>query len=45
MNKRSPNNCEDCGEDLFQLDGKFFCPSCDSKSGFELVPDKDQFTL
>lgn len=37
--------CEDCGEELFELDGEFHCPSCDSVSGFELVPDKEQFQL
>ena len=39
------NECEDCGEELFELKGKFYCPSCDSVSGFELVPDSEQFVL
>lgn len=43
--KRSPNHCKECGEDLFELDGEFFCPSCDSLSGFELVPDREEFAL
>lgn len=37
--------CEECGQDLFELDGEFFCPACDSISGFELVPDRESFTL
>lgn len=37
--------CEDCGEALFILDGEYHCPSCDSVSGFELVPEKDEFKL
>lgn len=43
--KRSPNHCRECGEELFELDGEFFCPSCDSVSGFELVPDREEFAL
>lgn len=39
------HTCEDCGEELFELKGEFYCPSCDSVSGFELVPDTEQFTL
>jgi uncharacterized Zn finger protein (UPF0148 family) len=45
MNDYSPNPCQECGEDLFELNGEFYCPSCDSVSGFELVPDEEQFTL
>jgi len=45
MNDHSPHHCEECGEDLFQLDGEFYCPACDSVSGFELVPDRESFTL
>ena len=41
----SDHHCQECGEDLFQLDGEFYCPSCDSVSGFELVPDREKFTL
>lgn len=26
----------DCGEDLFQLDGEWFCPECDSVDTFML---------
>lgn len=37
--------CEECGEDLFQLDGEYFCPACDSLSGFELIPDRNEFEL
>jgi len=39
------NSCHDCGEDLFELKGEFYCPSCDSVSGFELVPDREAFEL
>lgn len=45
MSEYTDHECRDCGEDLFQLDGEFYCPACDSVSGFELVPDKEQFTL
>jgi uncharacterized Zn finger protein (UPF0148 family) len=38
-------SCEHCGEDLFELDGEFHCPSCDSFSGFEQVPDDETFAL
>jgi uncharacterized Zn finger protein (UPF0148 family) len=43
--ERSTNHCEYCGEDLFQLEGDWYCPACDSVSGFELVPDRDTFEL
>jgi len=46
MNERSPNDCEECGHDLFELEGEYYCPACDSISGFELTPDnKDEFAL
>jgi len=45
MNEHSPNHCQECEADLFQLDGEYYCPACDSISGFELVPDREQFTL
>lgn len=45
MRESSDIECEHCGEELFELDGSFHCPSCDSISGFELVPDSEQFTL
>jgi uncharacterized Zn finger protein (UPF0148 family) len=35
--------CRHCGEELFELDGEFYCPSCDSESGFELRPDREGF--
>jgi len=38
-------NCRECGESLFELKGELYCPACDSVSGFELVPDREQFTL
>ena len=37
--------CQTCGEELFELDKEFYCPSCDSVSGFELVPDRNEFML
>jgi uncharacterized Zn finger protein (UPF0148 family) len=41
-----PNYCEVCETKLFELRGDWFCPSCDSISGFELVDDgKDSFSL
>lgn len=39
------HNCEECGEELFELSGEFFCPSCDSVSGFELTPAEGDFRL
>jgi uncharacterized Zn finger protein (UPF0148 family) len=39
-------DCEECGHDLFELEGEYHCPACDSISGFELTPDqKDEFAL
>lgn len=35
--------CDECDEALLQLDGDWYCPDCDSLSGFTLVPDKDEF--
>lgn len=43
MDVRRQPSCEDCGEKLFELDGEFFCPSCDSVSGFELIPEQEEF--
>lgn len=40
-----PNHCEECGENLFQLEGSWYCPACDSVSGFELVPNREAFEL
>ncbi len=45
MTSHSTEECEQCGEELFELDGEYYCPSCDSVSGFELVPDKEEFQL
>jgi uncharacterized Zn finger protein (UPF0148 family) len=45
MNEEQNHHCKKCRTELFELDGEFYCPSCDSISGFELVPDKEQFTL
>lgn len=28
--------CRDCDENLFQLDGDFFCPECDDLEAFTL---------
>ncbi len=44
MDEHTPT-CEDCSHQLFELKGEFFCPSCDSVSGFELVPDEQAFRL
>jgi len=38
-------HCEDCDTELFELKGELYCPSCDSISGFELVPDREEFKL
>lgn len=36
-------HCDDCSAELFQLDGEFYCPSCDSVAGFELRPEREEF--
>lgn len=38
---QDPNQCEVCETTLFELDGSWYCPSCDSISGFELVEKED----
>lgn len=38
-------DCEECGHNLFELDGDWFCPACDSIAGFELRPQQEEFTL
>lgn len=39
-------NCEECGQNLFELEGEWYCPACDSISGFELTPDEtDEFSV
>lgn len=38
-------HCDTCDEPLFELSGEWFCPSCDSQSGFELTPDDPDFQL
>lgn len=40
-----PIHCEDCGHQLFELEGEFHCPACDSISGFELTPEQEEFRL
>lgn len=38
-------HCEECSEELFELDGEFYCPHCDSVSGFELRPGREEFRV
>ena len=45
MTSHITTDCEDCGEELFELNGEFYFPSCDSVLGFELVPDEEEFVL
>jgi len=45
MRDNNAQSCEHCGKDLFQLDGEWFCESCDSVSGFELTPEQVDFEL
>jgi Zn finger protein HypA/HybF involved in hydrogenase expression len=45
MREENTLECRECGEELFELDSEFYCPSCDSVSGFELVPDRESFEL
>jgi uncharacterized Zn finger protein (UPF0148 family) len=40
-----PRKCEVCETKLIEIDGEWFCASCESLSGFELVPDRDSFRL
>lgn len=45
MNEYTDARCEECDEALLQLDGQYFCPNCDSLSGFTLVPDENEFVV
>lgn len=45
MDEYIESSCEECSETLIQVEGEFYCPSCDSLSGFTLVPDEDEFAL
>lgn len=46
MEQPIQNECEECGRELFELDGECYCPACDSVSGFVLDnPDTDEFSL
>lgn len=45
MNDYTDARCEECSEALVQVDGDYFCPACDSLSGFTLIPDEDKFAL
>ena len=44
MEEYTEASCDECDEVLLQLDGEWYCPHCDSLSGFKLVPD-EEFTL
>lgn len=37
--------CDECKQDLFQLDGEWYCPACNSVSGFELTPQEEDFQV
>lgn len=45
MSKEPDMNCENCGHNLFKLEGEYFCPACDSLSGFELTPQREEFQV
>jgi uncharacterized Zn finger protein (UPF0148 family) len=45
MVKDTTPSCDECDQELFQLDGEWFCEACDSVSGFELTPQEDNFRL
>lgn len=45
MDPYSDARCEDCGEDLFQLDGEWHCPECEDVDEFTLDVGRDGFAL
>lgn len=45
MKHYTESECDECGETLIKTDGEYLCPSCDSLSGFTLVPDDDEFVV
>lgn len=45
MENYTDASCDECDEALLQVDGDWYCPACDSLSGFTLVPDDDEFAL
>jgi uncharacterized Zn finger protein (UPF0148 family) len=44
MHENEPT-CDDCEQDLFQLNGEWHCPACNSVSGFELTPREEDFQV
>lgn len=45
MEKYTDARCDECSEALLQVDGDWYCPECDSLSGFVLTPEEDTFEL
>jgi len=45
MTEKNKPSCKHCEQDLFQLDGEWFCEACDSVSGFELTPEEEDFRV
>lgn len=42
----SDHRCDTCGEDLFQLQGDWFCPECDNVDTFVLDDEqRDSFVV
>lgn len=41
----SDHHCHDCGEDLFQLSGNWYCPECDDVSEFKLDSQQSEFVV
>ncbi|AGM11409.1 hypothetical protein M199_gp257 [Halogranum tailed virus 1] len=39
----SAHRCDECGADLCQQSGEWFCPDC--QETFQLVPDREEFIV
>jgi len=45
MERYSDHHCHNCGEDLFQLGGDWYCAECDDVSEFQLTKERDEFVV